>query len=93
MPVMRAKSGGYKWGKTGKVFKTRKQAAAYGKRQKAKNPYRYRQDKDMTIDELQEYAISLGVGIGCENENRDLINAIFAGWVQDPVGIVNFKDF
>jgi len=42
MPVMRAKSGGYKWGKTGKVFKTRKEAAAYGKRQKAKNPYRYR---------------------------------------------------
>jgi len=32
MPVMRAKNGGYKWGKTGKVFKTRKEAAAYGKK-------------------------------------------------------------
>ena len=32
MPVMRAKSGGYKCGKTGKVFKTRKEAEEYGKR-------------------------------------------------------------
>ena len=47
----------------------------------------------MTIDELQEYAISLVVGIGSEHENPDLVIAIFAGWVQDPVGIVNFKDF
>lgn len=35
MPVMRAKSGGYKWGKTGKVFKTRKEAEAYGKRRRS----------------------------------------------------------
>ena len=32
MPVMKAKSGGFKWGKTGKVYKTRKEAKAYGKR-------------------------------------------------------------
>jgi hypothetical protein len=32
MPVMKAKSGGFKWGKTGKVYKTRKEAEAYGKR-------------------------------------------------------------
>ena len=28
MPVMKAKSGGFKWGKTGKVYKTRKEAEA-----------------------------------------------------------------
>ncbi len=32
---MKAKSGGYKWGKTGKVFKTRKEAEEYGKRRRS----------------------------------------------------------
>ena len=47
----------------------------------------------MTIDELQQYAITLGVGIGCENENPDLVTAIFAGIVTSTVDIVNFTGF
>ena len=47
----------------------------------------------MTIEELQQYATSIGVGIGCEHANQDLITAIFAGIVTSTVDIVNFTGF
>ncbi len=47
----------------------------------------------MTIDELQQYAISLGVGIGCEHADQDLINAIFAGLVTSKIQVSTFTGF
>jgi len=34
---MKAKSGGWKWGRTGPVFKTKREAEAYGRRQKSRS--------------------------------------------------------
>jgi len=47
----------------------------------------------MTIEELQEYAITLGVGIMCENENQELVTAILEGIVTTEIQIVNFTGF
>ena len=70
MPVMKAKSGGFKWGKTGKVYKTRKEAEAYGKR---------------TVnlrDEVLDYFYSEKLGF--LYDNRRLGNSVFGGNINQP---------
>ncbi len=47
----------------------------------------------MTINELHEYAISLGIGIGCAGENKDLVHAIAFGYITTKAQIHSFKAF
>ena len=47
----------------------------------------------MTIIELLEYATSIGVVIGPESKDQDLITAIVEGIVTDKPGVVNFTGF
>jgi hypothetical protein len=47
----------------------------------------------MTINELHEYAISLGIGIGCAKENKDLVHAIAFGVITTKDQIHTFRAF
>ncbi len=47
----------------------------------------------MTISELLQYATSLGIGIGCENENPDVVTAILDGIITDELQIADFCGF
>ena len=47
----------------------------------------------MTIEELLEYAITIGVGIGPESKYPDLATAIELGTVTTKIQIVNFTGF
>ncbi len=91
MPVMKAKSGGYKWGKTGKVFKTRKEAEEYDKRrsrydQALVNMQEYR-DQAFKLNELDPYKEKMAAMQQLKRDNRSMI---FGGLGQAAGGLGNF---